>query len=275
MSFAVASIFAIEQAYMLEKMAVPDFVAGFVYGMTGDNHLMEIEACYDGGSDVVADVQKAVSKIESGSYITGFAEVGKIIYEFPATLTTCKNMDSDIAAIESWATIFTEPEELAKTVGTNWLKHHKTIKKDLAAESADWATGDYFQAGIDTALAMTEAVGPIPTSTNEVGVELLAGPEFVAGFIEHLTGDLKLTELDACLASTTSLEPILVKIFADLKQKKVLKAILQVQKFILNLQAAIAPCGDLGDDKAILESWASIFLDPEALGETVTYNFIE
>jgi len=23
-----------------------DFVAGFMYGMTGDNHLTEIEACY-------------------------------------------------------------------------------------------------------------------------------------------------------------------------------------------------------------------------------------
>ena len=110
MSFAVATVFAIEQAYMLEAMSVPDFVAGFVYGMTGDNHLTEIEACFDGSSKVVDDVQKAVAKIESGSYISGFAEIGHIIHEFPSTLTTCKDMDSDIAAIESWATIFTEPE---------------------------------------------------------------------------------------------------------------------------------------------------------------------
>jgi len=27
-------------------MAVPDFVAGFIYGMTGDNDLVEIEACW-------------------------------------------------------------------------------------------------------------------------------------------------------------------------------------------------------------------------------------
>ena len=80
---------ALEQAYKLEAMAVPDFVAGFVYGMTGDNHLSEIEACYQGGTDVVSDVQKAVAKVESGSYISGFAEIGKIIHEFPSTLTTC------------------------------------------------------------------------------------------------------------------------------------------------------------------------------------------
>jgi len=117
---------------MLDAMAVPDFVAGFVFGMTGDNHLTEIEACYQGGTDVVSDVQKAVTKIESGSYIAGFAEIGLIINEFPSTLTTCKNMDDDIKAIESWATIFTEPEVLAKTLSKNWLLHRRTIKDELA-----------------------------------------------------------------------------------------------------------------------------------------------
>ena len=28
--------------------AIPDFLAGFMFGMTGDNNLTEIEACYQG-----------------------------------------------------------------------------------------------------------------------------------------------------------------------------------------------------------------------------------
>jgi hypothetical protein len=28
--------------------AVPDFVAGLIYGLTGDNHLTELEKCFDG-----------------------------------------------------------------------------------------------------------------------------------------------------------------------------------------------------------------------------------
>lgn len=100
-------------------------------------------------------------------------------------------MDSDIAAIESWATIFTEPEELAKTVGKNWLLHRKTIKADLEKESADWASGNYFSAGVDTAMALTEAVGPIQT-TNELDADLMMVPELVAGFVYGVTGDLKL-----------------------------------------------------------------------------------
>jgi hypothetical protein len=30
----------------ITAMAIPDLVAGFIYGMTGDNHLTEIEACF-------------------------------------------------------------------------------------------------------------------------------------------------------------------------------------------------------------------------------------
>ena len=47
-SFAASAVIA-ASASAFDAMAVPDFVAGFIYGMTGDNHLSEIEACYQGG----------------------------------------------------------------------------------------------------------------------------------------------------------------------------------------------------------------------------------
>ena len=53
-------------------------------------------------------------------------------------------MDDDLAAIRSWATIFTQPEELAKTVGKNWLLHRRTIKEDITKEQSDWASQAYF-----------------------------------------------------------------------------------------------------------------------------------
>jgi len=33
----------------LPATAIPDFIAGLIYGFTGDNDLEEIEACYSGG----------------------------------------------------------------------------------------------------------------------------------------------------------------------------------------------------------------------------------
>ena len=53
-TFAAAAIMA-ASASALDVMAAPDFVAGFIYGLTGDNHLTEIEACYNGGYQIVKD----------------------------------------------------------------------------------------------------------------------------------------------------------------------------------------------------------------------------
>ena len=53
-TFAAAAVIA-AYASAFDVMAAPDFVAGFIYGMTGDNHLTEIEACYTGGEQIVKD----------------------------------------------------------------------------------------------------------------------------------------------------------------------------------------------------------------------------
>ena len=145
------AVYAIEHALTFEAKSIPDFVAGFVYGMVGENHLTEIEACYDGSTNIISEVETAVKMIEKGNYKVGVAELGLVVKNFPAALTTCKSMGDDIAAIESWATIFTQPEALAETVGKNWLLHRSTIKGYLAEEESDWATGEYFAAGVDTA----------------------------------------------------------------------------------------------------------------------------
>jgi hypothetical protein len=55
----------------LDLMAVPDFVAGFVYGMTGNNHLTEVEACYQGGEKIVTDSQIALADFKSGNWFKG------------------------------------------------------------------------------------------------------------------------------------------------------------------------------------------------------------
>lgn len=33
--------------------AVPDFAAGLIYGLTGHNHLIELQHCFDGGNSLI------------------------------------------------------------------------------------------------------------------------------------------------------------------------------------------------------------------------------
>ena len=57
-------------------MAVPDFVAGFLLGMTGDNHLTKIEAFYQGGDRVIMDTKPALSDFMSGHFFKGIKAAG-------------------------------------------------------------------------------------------------------------------------------------------------------------------------------------------------------
>ena len=48
--------------------ATADFVAGFIYGMTGDNHLTEIEACFQGGQLMYQEIENGIEDIKKGGW---------------------------------------------------------------------------------------------------------------------------------------------------------------------------------------------------------------
>ena len=66
-------------------------------------------------------------------------------------------------------------------------------------------------------MALTEAVGPIKPTNGAENVDVLSVPEFVAGFLYGITGDLKLTEVEACYQGAQSLEPFLQKMIEDIR----------------------------------------------------------
>jgi len=55
--------------YDLDAEAIPDFAAGFIYQLTGDNHMTELEQCFTGGEGLVTDAEAAIADIKAGSYI--------------------------------------------------------------------------------------------------------------------------------------------------------------------------------------------------------------
>lgn len=50
-------------------LAVPDFVAGLIYGFTGDNQLPEIEACFHGSQQLVTDAENLLNDLENKNWI--------------------------------------------------------------------------------------------------------------------------------------------------------------------------------------------------------------
>ena len=80
-----------------------DFVAGFMFGMTGDNQLTEIEACFNGGQLMVTEVEAGIADLKKGGWnndTQAAMQFGLAALQIPQALATCEGMDEDIAAIE-------------------------------------------------------------------------------------------------------------------------------------------------------------------------------
>lgn len=113
------------------------------------------------------------------------------------------------------------------------LRHLPAIKKDIAAEKADWSAGNYFKAGADIADAVTLALGPMNPAYEEPSFRphrYIPSPNGVpggyinkvlAGLIYGMTKDNQLTEIESCFttaeATFPEVEHELLKAISDFK----------------------------------------------------------
>ena len=95
-AFAIAGLYAAASAVELDPLSVPDFIAGFMFGLTGDNHLEEIEKCYSGGAGLATDAQAVLADIKAGHFISGVQDFGKIVWDLPDALAGCEDVGGDI-----------------------------------------------------------------------------------------------------------------------------------------------------------------------------------
>jgi len=257
-----------------------DFVAGFMYGMTGDNHLTEIEACYQGGQLMTQEVEAGIADIKKGGWdndTQAALQFGLAVLQIPQALNTCKGMDDDIAAIEAWAQIFTDPTKLAATVSKHYLLHKKQIQTDITTLETDWDAHLYFQAGEDLAALMTLAVGPITPTPAELNMTAMAVPDFIAGFIYGMTGDNDLTEIEACYQGGDLMVKEVEAGIAAIKKggwDNYTQAALYFSLAALQIPQALSTCEGMDDDIAAIEAWGQIFEDPTKLAATVSKNYL-
>ena len=64
-------VYTTEHIHLPPLNAIPDFVAGLVYGFTGHNHLVEIQGCFDGTTPMLDEVQQALNDFKHLHFIEG------------------------------------------------------------------------------------------------------------------------------------------------------------------------------------------------------------
>lgn len=257
-----------------------DFVAGFVYGMTGDNNLTEIEACYQGGPLLFSEVEAGIADIKKGGWnndVQAALQFGLVALQVPAALKTCEAMGDDIAAIETWAKIFTDPSALVKQVSKHYLFHKAEITSDISALEGDWTNALYWKAGVDLADLLTLAVGPIQSSNGLPLPPVDSVPDFTAGLIYGFTGNDHREELEACMTDVEPIADDAKKVFADLKAVHILAAVKDIGNIFWLLPDATASCGELSELQAdidVMLAWAEIFKSPTKAAKIASKNWL-
>ena len=80
------------------------------------------------------------------------------------SLSTCKDLDADIKAIDTWAEIWNDKAKLTSYCGWHFTFYEDQVKADIKTMDSDWDAKNYFKAGDDLAALLLIEIGPLDGS---------------------------------------------------------------------------------------------------------------
>ena len=148
----------------------PEFAAGFVYGMTGNNYESAIagpDACYTVPKHDLPskELNMAMSMLKSGKeagQIAAGIDYSLYVEQLNSMLGSCTDVQTDLQKISQWAEIFNDPELFGKTTTKNFIKNSDLIEADIKVMEQWWDSADYYKSGMTMAYIATILIGPIP-----------------------------------------------------------------------------------------------------------------
>lgn len=250
-----------------------EFLGGFLQGFVGDNHLSAIQTCVTDADTLATESIQVVEDFLNGEAVDALTELVTVYGQLSSDLADCKAVTTDVAAIKDWATMFSDKTTLIATVSKNFLLHRKAITADIQAEKEEWAAGQYYQAGLTAADAATLAFGPIEKAQSSLAIDVMAIPDFVAGFIYGMTGDNDLTEIEACFQGTQEMYNEITTGIADIEKggwDNITQGVLYFAIALLEIPDALKTCENMDEDITAIEQWFSVFKDPSSLAADVS-----
>ena len=119
-------------------------------------------------------------------------------------------------------------------ISKSMLFHKGDIESDFATMKEDWSTGMYYVAGEAMADLVTVAIGPVKDDHVDLGLDIMAIPDFAAGFLYGMVGDNHLSEFETCFQSSGQLMPYINAFISDLENFKIIAAFENFEKFLFH-----------------------------------------
>ena len=154
---------------------MPDFIAGFIDGITEDYFVKSIEYCYVAVSpDVVQkNVVSGINFLRKGTLESEIAAAPffiKFMKLYPQTLTTCdiEGLTDDEAQISAILDKLQDPEFVGKVVTVNYLKSKAAIDEQISDITYQWDQQYYEHSGESLGALIKILTEPVMMDTSEV-----------------------------------------------------------------------------------------------------------
>jgi hypothetical protein len=259
------------------------YVAGLLFRLTGDAHLEETQACYDGTMKVVHDFEDILGAFHNSQYVKTANDVSAIITDILADVTTCKNVTKDVESIQEWIAKVKKPLTFAEDTGRNYLNNRDGINKDIASEEANWAKGDYWQSGMDTADALALLFGPstpakpeektMMVASNDAEDDAMHAATYVAGLLFRLTGEAHLDETTACYEGTMQVVDDFEEILDSFSRSQYLQTANDVSAIISDILEDVSNCENISDEVTAIDEWLAKLKQPLSFAEETGKNY--
>ena len=304
---ALLAMFGRPDPIKVVKVAVKDtkaaahFLAGWMYGMTGENNLDEIAGCYEHSADIAESLQIVIRGFKKGGpiWITQASlELIQLALVIPQTVQHCKNIGEDIQAIESWAMQFTEPVKLSTKVSKHMAFNALAIRKEMKSLESNIENGAHFEAGRDLASVTNMLLnGKPPRSSrkddddckgkkckddkkqeaNEPKGALVKTTHITAGLLFGMTGQNDLEQIEACFQGSQKMLNSLEQSIADFSDggwNSITQGTIEIVQLALMIPLEMQTCSDMSDDFARVQAWGLQFTEPGKLTAEVSKHYM-
>ena len=126
---------------------MPEFIAGFIFAIAGNNDLEDIETCMTDIGKLNSDIKKIWDDVTHLKIVHLMWDLPDFIDSLRSALQPCTQIGDDLKEIAGMAKIFTKPEELGENMTYNWLHSKTDIQNYMSTAESSWATDDFFTSG--------------------------------------------------------------------------------------------------------------------------------
>ena len=259
--------------------AMPEFVAGFIFAIAGNNDLEDIETCMTDVGRLNSDIKKIWDDVTHLKIVHLMWDLPDFIDSLRSALAPCTQIGDDLKEIAGMAKIFTKPEELGENMTYNWLHSKTDIKNYMSSAESSWATDDYFTSGKNFGDMTHTLLQDVPSPTAVVASK---GPAFkvnhiLAGLIEGMIGQNDLEEIEACYGGGKEMTHELKKAINNFKSggwNSITQGALDVVKIGLQIPQELHTCKNMQADLDTIEAWGKQFTDISKLAAKVTKHYL-